>query len=107
MLSSEGAGVDLTSNVSNPTPSPSRMKRLETGVVRCDPGRKLSAPFSGVQSSRANQKPRAVGGSVYYVKKSGRTRGREDRKGTDQERRIVVFRDLPSYGRLLENNHTL
>jgi hypothetical protein len=42
------------------------MNRFAMGVVRWDPGRKDNAPFVAVHSSRAIQKPRADGGSVYY-----------------------------------------
>ena len=51
---------------SNPVPPPGRRtKRLVRGVVRCEPGRKDKAPFSGVHFSNAIQNPRAVGGLVY------------------------------------------
>ena len=33
--------------------------------MRWEPGRKESAPFEGVQSSKANQNPSADGGFVY------------------------------------------
>lgn len=53
---------------SNPVPPPgTRTKRLVMGVIRCDPGRKESAPFSGVHFSSGIQNPRADGGLVYWV----------------------------------------
>ena len=53
---------------SNPVPPlGSLTKRLSIGVIRCDPGKKDNAPFFNVHFSNANQKPRAVGGSVYYL----------------------------------------
>lgn len=62
------ASVSASSGINRSNPVPpagSRMNRLEIGVVRCDPGRKESAPFSGVHFSSAIQNPSAVGGSVY------------------------------------------
>ena len=64
----EEASVSASSGINRSNPVPpdeSRMNRLEIGVVRCDPGRKESAPFSGVHFSSAIQNPSAVGGSVY------------------------------------------
>lgn len=49
-----------------PVPPPgTRTNRFVIGVVKCDPGRKESAPLCGVHLSKAIQKPNAVGGSVY------------------------------------------
>ena len=51
---------------SNPVPPcGSRTNRFVIGDVRWDPGKKDSAPFSGVHFSSANQNPNADGGSVY------------------------------------------
>jgi hypothetical protein len=65
-----GAGTICSGGTRGSKPIPpcgSLTKRFVTGLVRCDPGRKESAPFSGVHFSNAIQKPRAVGGSVYCM----------------------------------------
>jgi hypothetical protein len=63
-------GVDTqlgSISCSNPVPPDGkRTKRFAIGAVRCDPGRKDNAPFSEVHFSSAIQKPRAVGGDVYF-----------------------------------------
>ena len=64
----EGIGASLVgSNSSKPVPPVGkRTNRFVIAAVLCEPGRKDRAPFSGVHFSRANQKPKALGGSVYY-----------------------------------------
>jgi hypothetical protein len=49
----------------NPVPESCRTKRFVMGDVLWDPGTKERHPFVVVQSSSANQKPTADGGSVY------------------------------------------
>ena len=62
-----------TNNCSKPVPPVGRRtKRFVMGVVKCDPGRNERAPFSAVHFSRGIQNPRADGGSVYYLRESGR-----------------------------------
>jgi hypothetical protein len=59
-------GVGMIS--SKPVPPPGRRtKRFVKGVVRCEPGRKDTAPFNAVHLSSAIQNPSAVGGEVYFV----------------------------------------
>ena len=62
----EGVGFSAGSDSKPVPPVGRRMNRFVMGAVRGDPGRKDSAPFVAVHSSRAIQKPRADGGSVYY-----------------------------------------
>jgi hypothetical protein len=53
---------------SKPVPPPGILtKRRVIGVIRWEPGRKDNAPFVSVHGSRAIQKPRALGGLVYWV----------------------------------------
>lgn len=63
-----GRGGASPAGISSSKPVPpagKRTKRLVMGAFLCDPGRNDRAPFSEVHFSRANQKPRALGGSVY------------------------------------------
>jgi len=61
-----GTSLVHTGSCSKPVPPVGRRtKRFVIGVVKCDPGKNESAPFSGVHFSRGIQNPRADGGSVY------------------------------------------
>ena len=112
----DGVSPAGTGNCSKPVPPVGRrMKRFVSGVFKCDPGRNERAPFSEVHCSRGIQNPRADGGSVYYLRGSGR-HGRSRYKmrtalGTSYMRvsvtddillgyfcsRVVVFRNCRSY----------
>jgi len=63
-----GGGGASAAGISSSKPVPPagrRTKRLTIGAILCEPGRKDRAPFSDVHFSKANQKPSALGGSVY------------------------------------------
>jgi len=111
----DGTWLAGTGNCSKPVPPVGRRtKRFVIGDVKCDLGRNERAPFSEVHFSRGIQKPRADGGSVYYLWRSGleimvnsknRTRNvlragqHEDsilQRGSHS--RVVVLRDCRSYG---------
>src|ERR1700694_1447485 len=66
ILNSSSAGSFNSPPISmNPVPESCRTNRFVMGDVLCDPGTNDKHPFVVVQSSKANQKPTADGGSVY------------------------------------------
>lgn len=60
------------------------------GEIRCEPGRKDNAPFVAVQRSRAIQKPRAVGGLVYWYRKTIELMTEKSGKSYYEEGPVIV-----------------